>query len=138
MLYQQGSIRDYPENGLGAHVLGFVNAAGDGQYGVEGALEKRLKGQNGLLQAVTDVRNVPLTVGKDNIRIELRPRSHGTNAYRLPAPWRTDESCPGYRDRRPPRECQSSLRRADPATDLPLRWSRALRPHRGEIGRAHV
>ena len=64
MLYQQGSIRDYPENGLGAHVLGFVNASGDGQYGVEGALEKRLKGQNGFLQAVTDVRNVPLTVGK--------------------------------------------------------------------------
>ena len=72
ILYQQGSIRDYPENGLGAHVLGFVNAAGDGQYGVEGALEKRLKGQNGLLQAVTDVRNVPLTVGKDNIRIEAK------------------------------------------------------------------
>ena len=72
MLYQQGSIRDYPENGLGAHILGFVNAAGDGQYGVEGALEKRLKGQNGLLQAVTDVRNVPLTVGKDNIRIEAK------------------------------------------------------------------
>lgn len=72
MLYQQGSIRDYPENGLGAHVLGFVNDAGDGQYGVEGALEKRLKGQNGFLQAVTDVRNVPLTVGKDNIRIEAK------------------------------------------------------------------
>lgn len=72
MLYQQGSIRDYPENGLGAHVLGFVNASGDGQYGVEGALEKRLKGQNGFLQAVTDVRNVPLTVGKDNIRIEAK------------------------------------------------------------------
>ena len=72
ILYQQGSIRDYPENGLGAHVLGFVNASGDGQYGVEGALEKRLKGQNGFLQAVTDVRNVPLTVGKDNIRIEAK------------------------------------------------------------------
>ena len=72
MLYQQGSIRDYPENGLGAHVLGFVNASGDGQYGVEGALEKRLKGQNGFLQAVTDVRNVPLTVGKDNVRIEAK------------------------------------------------------------------
>ena len=72
ILYQQGSIRDYPENGLGAHVLGFVNDAGDGQYGVEGALEKRLKGQNGFLQAVTDVRNVPLTVGKDNIRIEAK------------------------------------------------------------------
>lgn len=70
ILYQQGSVRNYPEGGLGAHVLGFVNASGEGQYGVEGALEKRLKGQDGLLRSVTDVRNVPLTVGKGNIRIE--------------------------------------------------------------------
>lgn len=72
VLYQQGSIRSYPEGGLGAHVLGFVNAAGDGQYGVEGALNNRLKGQDGLLQSVTDVRNVPLTVGKNNMRIEAK------------------------------------------------------------------
>ena len=72
VLYQQGSIRSYPEGGLGAHILGFVNAAGDGQYGMEGALNNRLKGQDGLLQSVTDVRNVPLTVGKNNMRIEAK------------------------------------------------------------------
>lgn len=72
VLYQQGSIRSYPEGGLGAHVLGFVNVAGEGQYGVEGALNNRLKGQDGLLQSVTDVRNVPLTVGKNNMRIEAK------------------------------------------------------------------
>ncbi len=72
MLYQQGSVRSYPEGGLGAHVLGFVNAAGEGQYGVEGSLNNRLKGQDGLLQSVTDVRNVPLTVGKNNMRIEAK------------------------------------------------------------------
>ena len=72
VLYQQGSIRSYPEGGLGAHVLGFVNAAGEGQYGVEGSLNNRLKGQDGLLQSVTDVRNVPLTVGKNNMRIEAK------------------------------------------------------------------
>ena len=73
ILYQQGSLRSYPEGALGAHVLGFVNAAGEGQYGIEGALDKRLKGRDGLLQSVTDVRNVPLTVGKNNMRIEAKP-----------------------------------------------------------------
>ena len=72
VLYQQGSVRSYPEGGLGAHVLGFVNVAGEGQYGVEGSLNNRLKGQDGLLQSVTDVRNVPLTVGKNNMRIEAK------------------------------------------------------------------
>ncbi len=73
ILYQQGSLRSYPEGALGAQVLGFVNAAGEGQYGIEGALDKRLKGRDGLLQSVTDVRNVPLTVGKNNMRIEAKP-----------------------------------------------------------------
>jgi peptidoglycan glycosyltransferase len=73
ILYQQGSLRSYSEGALGAHVLGFVNAAGEGQYGIEGALDKRLKGRDGLLQSVTDVRNVPLTVGKNNMRIEAKP-----------------------------------------------------------------
>ena len=70
ILYQQGSVRSYPEGKLGAHVLGFVNAEGQGQYGVEGGLNERLKGADGMLRSVTDVRNVPLTVGKDNIRVE--------------------------------------------------------------------
>ena len=70
ILYQQGSVRSYPEGKLGAHVLGFVNSEGEGQYGVEGGLDNRLKGTDGLLRSVTDVRNVPLTVGKDNIRVE--------------------------------------------------------------------
>ena len=73
ILYQQGSLRSYPEGALGAHVLGFVNAAGEGQYGIEGALDKRLKGRDGLLQSVTDVRNVPRTVAKNNMRIEAKP-----------------------------------------------------------------
>lgn len=70
LLYQKGSIRSYPENSLGAHVLGFVNDAGEGQYGIEGALNSKLKGKDGVLRSVTDVRNVPLTVGKDNVKVE--------------------------------------------------------------------
>ena len=73
ILYQKGTMRSYPESQLAAHVLGFVNAEGKGQYGVEGHLNNRLKGRDGLLRAVTDVRNVPLTLNKDNIRIEATP-----------------------------------------------------------------
>lgn len=68
--FQRGSVRNYPEGDLGAQVLGFVNAEGEGQYGVEQQLNKKLSGQDGLLQSVTDVKNVPLNVGKDNVRIE--------------------------------------------------------------------
>lgn len=68
--FQRTSVRNYPEGQLAAHVLGFVNNEGQGQYGVEQQLNDRLKGRDGMLQSVTDVRNVPLTVGKDNIKIE--------------------------------------------------------------------
>lgn len=72
VLYQKGSIRNYPEGQLAAQALGFVNAEGKGQYGVEGALNDKLKGRDGLLKTVADVRNVPLTLSKDNVRIEAK------------------------------------------------------------------
>ena len=37
---------------------------------IEGALNDKLKGKNDVLRSVTDVRNVPLTVGKDNVKVE--------------------------------------------------------------------
>lgn len=72
VLLQKNSVRNYPEGSLGAQVLGFVNADGVGQYGVEGSLNDRLKGQDGVLRTVTDVRDIPLTVGKDNIRVDAK------------------------------------------------------------------
>lgn len=71
--FQQTSIRSYPEGKLAAQVLGFVNADGAGQYGVEQSLDDRLKGHSGLLQSVTDIKNVPLTLGKDNVKVEPKP-----------------------------------------------------------------
>lgn len=68
--FRQGTIRNYPEGSLGAQVLGFVNTENKGQYGVEQQLNERLSGRDGLLQSVTDVKDVPLNVGKDNVRIE--------------------------------------------------------------------
>jgi cell division protein FtsI/penicillin-binding protein 2 len=67
--FQEVSQRVYPEGSLAAQVLGFVNAEGIGNYGVESALAEELEGTDGLLQAVTDVSNVPLTIGNNNIRI---------------------------------------------------------------------
>lgn len=65
--FQEDTQRVYPEGSLAAQTLGFVNSDGDGQYGVEEALNDRLKGEDGLLQSVTDVSDVPLTIGDNNI-----------------------------------------------------------------------
>ncbi|MCL2095147.1 penicillin-binding protein 2 [Candidatus Saccharibacteria bacterium] len=62
--------RTYPEQGLAAQTLGFVNLDGVGQYGIEGSLNDRLSGTDGMLRAVTDVNNVPLTIGRENIRYD--------------------------------------------------------------------
>lgn len=65
--FQEGTKRVYSEGSLASQTLGFVDYDGVGRYGVEGHLEDRLKGKDGLLQSVTDVRDVPLTIGKNNI-----------------------------------------------------------------------
>lgn len=64
---QQTSRRVYPEGSLAAQTLGFVDATGKGQYGIEGALNTRLAGKPGLLETVTDVSKIPLTIGADDI-----------------------------------------------------------------------
>jgi cell division protein FtsI/penicillin-binding protein 2 len=70
------SQRVYPEGQLASQVLGFVDAEGDGKYGLEQAKNDDLKGKDGLLKTVTDVRMVPLTVGNSNIR---KPAVDGKN-----------------------------------------------------------
>ena len=66
---QEGTKRVYPEGTLAARMLGFVNAEGVGQYGVEGALETELKGKDGLLKTVADVNQVALSIGDENVKI---------------------------------------------------------------------
>jgi len=67
--FQEVSQRVYPEGALAGQILGFVNTTGEGSYGIEGNLNEELKGKDGLLQVVTDVSNVPLTIGNKNINI---------------------------------------------------------------------
>ena len=74
--FQAATERVYPEKSLAAQTLGFVNFEEKGQYGVESQLNDRLTGKDGLLQSVTDVSNVPLTIGNNNIDI---PAQDGDN-----------------------------------------------------------
>lgn len=74
--FQQESQRVYPEGSLAAQTLGFVDFSGTGQYGVEGKLNSRLLGKDGLLQSVTDISDVPLTIGNRNIN---QPAVDGEN-----------------------------------------------------------
>ncbi len=60
------SYRVYPEGQLASQVLGFVNAAGDGQYGVEGYFNKLLVGLPGELSAKTDTYGIPIATS-DNV-----------------------------------------------------------------------
>ena len=65
--FQEESNRVYPEGSLASQTLGFVDDGGVGRYGVEGKLNNSLTGVDGLLQSVTDVSDVPLTIGNNNI-----------------------------------------------------------------------
>jgi len=67
--FQEYTQRVYPEGALAGQTLGFVNDEGLGQYGVEEKLDERLSGKDGLLQSVTDISDVPLTIGDNNINI---------------------------------------------------------------------
>ena len=69
---KESNGRVYPEGEVGSTVLGFVNSDGLGQYGVEGALNNILKGEDGLLKSISDVNNVALSIGKDNIKIPAK------------------------------------------------------------------
>lgn len=67
------SYRVYPQGGLAAQVLGFVNANGVGSYGVEQALNDKLAGKPGMLKAITDIHGVPLAASPDNVSIPAKP-----------------------------------------------------------------
>ena len=66
---QANTERVYPEGELASTVLGFVNADGVGQYGVEGTLNETLAGKDGLLKTVKDINNVALSIGDDKVKI---------------------------------------------------------------------
>jgi cell division protein FtsI (penicillin-binding protein 3) len=59
--------RTYPEGSLAAQTLGFVNADGIGQYGIEQFLNPQLSGTPGQLSGKTDTFGIPIyTAGNIN------------------------------------------------------------------------
>ena len=72
------TVRAYVEPGLAAQTLGFVNQDGVGQYGVEQGFNARLAGKEGYLKTVTDVNNIPLSLGDENI---AEPAEDGEDVY---------------------------------------------------------
>lgn len=74
--FTKNNQRVYPEGELASGLLGFVNADGLGQYGVEGSLNELLSGKDGLLKTTADVNNVALSIGNDNVKI---PAEDGKN-----------------------------------------------------------
>jgi len=74
--YTEGNKRTYVEGEMASHLLGFVNDDGEGQYGVEGSLNDDLAGKDGLLKTVTDVNQIALSIGDDNIKV---PAEDGKN-----------------------------------------------------------
>ncbi|MBI1856701.1 penicillin-binding protein 2 [Candidatus Saccharibacteria bacterium] len=64
---RETEYRTYPQGTLAAQLLGFVNDAGEGKYGIEQFMHDELKGKSGELKAITDARGVPLAANKDNL-----------------------------------------------------------------------
>ncbi len=60
-------FRYYPEQELAAQVLGYVNSAGDGQYGIEGTFNDILKGKDGIFTSKVDGVGNQITVGESVI-----------------------------------------------------------------------
>ncbi|MBR3236131.1 penicillin-binding protein 2 [Candidatus Saccharibacteria bacterium] len=67
--FKKTNQRVYPEGSLGSSLLGFINADGVGQYGVERSLDEVLSGKDGLLKTTADINNVALSIGNDNVKI---------------------------------------------------------------------
>lgn len=64
---QGQNYRTYPQGTMASQLLGFVDNDGTGQYGLEQALNKELRGTPGQVKAVTDVNGVPLPATKGNV-----------------------------------------------------------------------
>ncbi|MEK7625814.1 MAG: penicillin-binding protein 2 [Patescibacteria group bacterium] len=60
-------MRSYPNGNLASQLLGYVDQEGSGKYGIEQYMDGDLKGEIGLLKAVTDAKGVPLINNKDNV-----------------------------------------------------------------------
>ena len=64
---QGQDYRIYPDGDLASQLLGFVDNSGQGEYGIEQAMNKTLSGTPGELKAYTAANGVPLVAEPGNI-----------------------------------------------------------------------
>lgn len=74
---QEEYYRYYPEGKLASQVLGYVNSANVGQYGIEGGFQKLLEGEKGFFTSQKDGTGSQITVGESVIK----PAKDGLNIY---------------------------------------------------------
>ncbi len=70
------TYRVYPEGSLASQITGFVNADGQGQYGLEGYLNGELTGKPGLLKAKTDTRGIPIATADNLLKLPVDGSSY--------------------------------------------------------------
>jgi cell division protein FtsI/penicillin-binding protein 2 len=70
---QELDYRTYPQGSIASQLLGFVNNSGQGEYGIEQALNTKLSGTPGTLKAITDANGVPLVASSGNIETQPIP-----------------------------------------------------------------
>jgi cell division protein FtsI/penicillin-binding protein 2 len=62
--------RVYVQGAIAGQILGFVNDAGEGNYGIEQFFNDKLTGTPGRVKALTDQNNVPLLATADNVLVD--------------------------------------------------------------------
>lgn len=65
---QEEYYRYYPEGDLGAQLLGYLNSAGNGQYGIESMFDSELQGKSGFFTSQIDASGKQITVGDSEIQ----------------------------------------------------------------------
>ncbi len=63
-------LRVYIQGPIAGQILGFVNDAGEGNYGIEQYFNSDLTGTPGKVKALTDKNNIPLLATQDNTLVE--------------------------------------------------------------------
>lgn len=63
-------LRVYIQGPIAGQILGFVNDAGEGNYGIEQFFNDDLKGTPGKIKALTDRNNVPLLATGENVLVD--------------------------------------------------------------------
>jgi len=64
-------FRFYPEGSLGANIIGYVNNANVGQYGIESSFNTQLQGVTGKLQTKKDSIGRQITVGESTLEAAI-------------------------------------------------------------------